>query len=316
MLVLMSLPALAGAAGYFHPDDIAASSEAFRAVAEEAAPAFDKAQSALASLGRDLQALELGMGLLGPRAPEALVSWSAETRRTVTGQFLLVQAHVDAVQEGYAQIFGDALQRALDAGDYDATECTSSGMSAMLHRGSTGSCEGDDLNAVLAAAIDADPTLRSELAALHGQPWPEVGLSPQPQAVVPLTGTARYVQLSALGETFIADLLDRRLEDFEDNLSPLEDDLDADSADAIRAAEGIRAAYEAQLAADGEALITAVHAALERGAKRDGTGDVGLCVSPAGLGGCVGVDSTAEIIAVLRADRKLQKAVSGIQSAD
>ena len=70
-----------------------------------------------------------------------------------------------------------------------------SGLSAMMRRSSSGSCEGDDLNAALAAALDADAALADELSGLTGSAWPSLGIEGQVQAAVPITGTGRDVDV-------------------------------------------------------------------------------------------------------------------------
>ena len=317
LIPLLSTAALAGSPAHYHPDNVAGESAVFRASAEDLAPAFDAAQTSLATLGKDLENLEIGVALLGDQAPEPLKVWSESAQETVTVQYLTVQHHVDAIQDGYAQVFGEALQRAIDAQTgHTIVQCASGGsLNAMLRRSSAGSCEGEDLNATLAAALDADATLRSELTGLTGLEWPIIGLEEQQQEVVAITGTGRDVNVAALANALIGDLLDRRLEAFEDALAPLEDDIDDGDEDALARATTLKSDYEARLAADGAALITAVTEAVGRAGKKNNTDNIGLCANPARLGGCGGEESTSAVYDLIREDRKLQKAADRISGS-
>ena len=318
LMSMLTASALAGTPAHYHPDSVAGSSEVFRASAEELAPAFDAAQTSLASLGRDLEGLEVGVALLGDTAPGALSQWSQTAQETVTVQYLTVQHHVNAIQDGYGQVFGGALQRAIDAQPgYTIVECASGGgLSAMMGRRSgSGSCEGEDLNPALTTALDADATLRSELTELTGVAWPEIGLEAQQQPAVAITGTGRDVDVATLADALIGNLLDSRLEDFEDALAPLEDDIDEGSESTIAEAAELKRTYEARLATDGAALITAVSEALARAGKKNNTDNIGLCANPTGLGGCGGDDATAAVLDLIRDDRKLAKAITRINES-
>ncbi len=320
MLTLLSTllpPALAGTPAYYHPDDVAAQSAVFRDSADALAPAFDSAQTALASLGRDLESLEIGTALLGQRAPESLRAWTKEAQETVTVQYLTVQRHVDMIQDGYGTVFGDALQRALAAQSaFTAVECASGGgLSAMMRRGGSGSCEGEDLNARLAAAIDADARLRAELSGLTGADWPAIGLDGRTQPGVPVSGTGRDVNVAALADALIGNLLDRLLESFEDALAPLEEGIDAGDESTLARAADLKAAYQARLGEDGAVFLAAVEAAIARAGKKADTSNIALCANPAGLGGCGGEDATQVVYDLIREDRKLQKAVEKLSGS-
>ena len=227
-----------------------------------------------------------------------------------------VQRHVDQIQDGYAGAFGDALQRAIDAqSDYTISECASgSGLSAMMRRSSAGTCEGEDLNAALAAALDSDAALKSSLSGLTGGAWPQIGLEGQTQPAVAITGTGRDVNVAALADALIGDLLDVRLENFEDSLAPLEEAIDAGDEAAIAQAAQLKEAYRAQLAEDGAALLSAVTDAIERAGKKNDVDGISLCANPAGLGGCGGTEASNEVYQLIEADKKLQKAIGKMGS--
>lgn len=315
---LLTIPAaLAGPAGYYHFDDIAAQSKRFSEAAEAMGPAFDKAQTTLGKIGRDMEDLERNTALLGT---DALDGWYASTQRSITGQYLQIQRHVDLLQDDYNNIFTEAAGRAIEqvGARYDLSECTrSGGVSSMLRRstsgGSSGGCKGEDVNAQIAAAIDSDSALAADVREINAVPWPEIVVEPAAQAPHPVTGTARYVSLTALANTYLDARADKRLEAFEDALSPLEDGLDSGDEAAIAEAARLKEAYRAGLAEDGAALQAALLKSLAKaGKKLPGFTEVGLCANPEGLGGCTGEDITASVMALLRDDGKFQKAIDKI----
>ena len=318
ILALIALAASASAApgaGYYHPDEVASASKRFAEAADAVGPAYSQAESALSRLGKGLEELELGVAMLGAQAPAPLRDWAAESRKTAAGQLLQVQRHVDLLQEDYGRVFLSALEGALPkvAAGRTLTECggRSSGLPGLSR---PKSCAGEDMNGALAAALDADPGLAKELASIAAVPWPEVGISPQQQAPVALTGTQRFVHAGPLIKAFASEAVSRRREVLDDALAPFEDGLDAGEAEAVAQARAPRAAYEAGLGKDGTLLLGALTPALERGEKKGGPAAVGLCVNPPILGGCAGEDVTDELVEALQADRRFLKEVQALTS--
>jgi hypothetical protein len=315
LLSFLLSPALAGQPGYYHPDDIAAASARFAEAAEAMGPAFERAQTTLGSLGRDLEELERNTALLGDDAGEALESWYTGTQRSVTGQYLQIQRHVDLLQDDYANVFTVAVEQAIArvGAGRELAECTKSGgVSSMLRRSTAGSatCKGEDVNAAIAAAIDADTALSAAVREINAVPWPALSVTPAAQPVHPVTGTVRYVSLSPLARRYVDDRADARLEAFEDALSPLEDAISEGDQAAIDEAGRLKDVYRAGLAEDGAALQAALRKSLVRAGKQlPGFAEVGLCANPDDLGGCTGEDITVSVAALLRDDRKFQKAM-------
>ncbi len=305
-------PAAEPPAAWYAPDEVASHSAVFAAASQELGPRYEALEDALRKLGPALEDLELGSLLAGDRLPEETRAYTQQTRRAAAAAHISAQDHVDFVQEGYAREFGAALQRAI-AGSSDAytiTRCAAaSGVAAMMARASH--CEGTDLNATLARAMDADTELSTAVAEINARPWPDVAITGQPQPVQPLTGTGGWVQLAPLARALWQDRLDRRADDLDRALAPLEDELDAGDPAALADATEQRASYEAALAADGEVLLALVAEALDRNARKGGA-DVGFCVNPALLGGCPGTDRTDEIIALLSGDRRVLKGLQNL----
>lgn len=305
-ILLCLRSAHAGAPAYYHPDDVAAKSARFAEVAQSAAPAFDQAQGQLTRLGDALKDLEIGVALLGDAAPDALRTWANQTAKVGMAGFLTVQRYSDEVQDGYSSVFQAAMDRALPKVEAGKTLVVCQKKRVMGPGMATASCTGEDLNGAIAAAMDADPTLRQDLAKISASAWPTVALSPQAQAAVPLTGDKVWISAARVADALMKARLGTRAEALEDAQAPLEEGLESQDGSALAQAEALKAAYMAGLGDDGAVLRAAVVKALAR-AKRDVPGEIGLCANPVALGGCAGEDVTASVLPVLQADRKLSK---------
>jgi hypothetical protein len=309
MLAVLLAAAPTYAAAYYHPDDVARVSTVFNAAADRLGPMFDEHQAQLTKVGTSLEELELGVALLGPSCPESTRAWALETRKHVTGQFLIVQKHVDGIQDGYATAFGDALTRALPKvpGGVTATQCQTKGPSFGPAMGPSTSCSGDDLNGAIAKVIDADPVLQKAVADLNGAAWPGLAAAPAPQPVVPITGDANWMNLGAVAKALVPETLSAAKDSLEADLEGLREGLLSRDPQALAAAQAKKDAYLAKLTASGTTLRALLDDAV-RG-KKKGTPAIGYCANPAGLGGCPGTEVTDAMIAELRADPKLTKAI-------
>lgn len=301
------LAAQAATPAYYHPDDVSKKSAAFSAVADSMGPAFEERDGKARAAGAAVASLELGVALLGDAAPASLVKWTESTRRTVNGQFLRLQKHVDLLQEDYSRVFMAALDRAKPAVlvGYDAKECAASGIIAMMGRTT---CEGQDLNAGFAAIIDRDAVLAKDLADIAGVEWPSVDAPSAPQEAVALTGTARWVDGGALAQAVIPLVIEARRDKLEGQLDAVLED--GNTAEAVAKAKTLRAAWQASLADDGARLRGVVVPTLERLAKKGGPAEVAWCANPVALGGCPGENATKQVIAALREDKKFGKEIA------
>ena len=313
MLVFPLLVALAHAArpaGFYHPDDVATKSRLFGQVAEAMGPAFEARQTDITRATEALSRMELALGLLGASAPKALTEWYSAARRDVTGQALVVQRHADTLASASSSAFGDALARALPAVSttHDVKTCGATGIAAMMGRTT---CAGEDLNARLAAAMDADPSLGKAIDPLVRSVWPAIAL---PSTALP---AARWLDSSPapapdgwidgarIAEAFVGTRVTAARTASTTAAEVAEEH--GDTA-AIMAA---RAQWLDALAADGATLRTELGVALGRAAKKTpALGRVGWCTNPTALGGCTGEDRTEAALAALEGDAKLRKALA------
>ena len=191
--------ALAGTPAFYHPDDIAAKSAQFAAASDAVGPRYEAGDKQVEQLGKATGRLEVGTALLGAKASPELQTWTSDTRRQLTGQYMRLQKHVELIGDDFSHVFGAALSRVLPtvAAGKDAKECAASGVAAMMHRTD---CSGEDLNKALAEAIDKDTQLQKDLKDILSVEWPTVAIPPQAQAVVAVTGSERWVSIWAVGE--------------------------------------------------------------------------------------------------------------------
>lgn len=314
LLLVLAPPAVAGAAppAWYQPDLVAEQSATFRAASAEIGPRYQAIEDELRRLSGPIEELSLGAALAGDALSADSRIYVGRTRTAAVAARIQAQKHVNLVQEDYGRAFGDALDRALgEVGrGYTVEECKGGGsMASMMGQGR--SCPGEDLNAALARALDRDSVLAREIASVNAVPWPTVEVQGAPQPVLALTGDASWFQLGALAQAIWADRLEARSDDLDRLLAPLEDLIAAGDKAALSAATEHRAAYDSALAADGQVLLALVQATLEKNSKKGGA-DVGACVNPVALGGCPGQDRSAELIALLRADRRLTRGLAAL----
>lgn len=298
--------AFAGTPAFYHPDDIAAKSTQFAAASEAVGPKFEAGDKQVEQLGKATGRLELGTALLGAKATPELQKWTSDTRRQVTGQYLRLQKHVELIQGDFSNVFGAALNRVLPGltAGKDARECAASGVAAMMHRTD---CTGEDLNASLAAALDKDTKLQTNLQEILSVEWPAVAITPQAQATVAVTGAERWVSIWALGERFAKTKLTDRETTLDAALEALSDSLEAREKGALDAAEAARKQWSTDVGADGDALRSAAEATLAK--QKSAPTAWGWCANPKSLGGCVGEDATTSVIDLLAADKKFSRIV-------
>ena len=305
-------PAHAGAPAYYIADAVAQRSAVFRSAAEVSGPALEARNKQLDRTGSGLRRLDLAVALLGADASPELRAWTLSTRRQTTGESMRLQKHLDLLQADYAAAFGAAVQRAALAvgGGTAVVACEAPPRPLGMPGPAKAPCPGVDKSAEIAALIDKDNALASQIGALNAIPFPEVSSPNQAWPALPLTGNDGWVSLGAAAEVLIPARIAARQSALEAALAPLQPRITAGDATALDAAKAARATYDAALAADGAALRAALRSTLE---KTKGAPAVGLCPSAPALGGCPGVDRTKEVLALLADNKTWLKASAALQ---
>ncbi len=313
LFLLLSIPMLlAGEPAYYHPDDVASRSSLFARAAREESTRFDLVQRKLELAGSHLDELDRNAALAGMIADPAFLDYAGQTRKEITGAFLRLQAFVDVMTDDFSTTFGSALERALPqaTAGYDVVVCKESGFTSLMDREP---CPGEDLNRLLAQALDQDQDLAAQVDEILSVPWPELDLKSSPLQPIAITGTEQTVRMSSLAEILLGDSMDVLFNSYQQGIAALEEDLDsqdpARKQQALEQGETFRAAYEEGMAALGRQLLQELRYHAPRLEKKDLPTHLAICPNPPGMGGCTGNDVTATAIPILQADRKLRRSL-------
>lgn len=309
MISLLIAAALAG--GTYHPDDIAAQSEAF-ARASEAAPKYEEAESTSRMVAQALTVYEENLDLLGDRAPATERERHAELKKAYGREKASLAAFAGDLMGDFDQVFTEAMERAVGAHP-DAVMCermlSKGGLPGMpAKQESNPECKGDDLSASIAAAMDADAVLSGAVDELVARNWPVVTTPADSQA--PLSDAPTWISVDGLFKQTHKDALRSLRQQDEDARLPiaaaLEEGADpATQLDAARAITETTAASRASLAAP---LWAAIDKAAAKRAKK-GKDPLAFCANPVELGGCTGTNGTSDGVESLLADKKVAKAL-------
>jgi len=313
LLLALSLSAQAQD-GYYDTTSIAMASEVFTE-ANALQTQYAEVSGRSGAIATALNEYQTALDLLGPAAPEGQQEHLDDLARRFAREQATLQAFVDTLITDFDGTFTAAMERAIAAHDGTATECEGRvavgrqlpGMPARTE--ANPDCEGEDLNATLAAAMDADPELRPAVVSLMATPWPTLTVADAPQ---PPTGGAVTVPVVPFANEVLSDTL-RRIERAEDEARlPIDAALEdgTDDAETARLREQV-SRIEAQIAGlRHNAFAPVMAAAAKRFAKAEKKGgpEVGWCANPAFFGGCTVplLDETAWIMVANH--KKVQKA--------
>ncbi|MEZ4241771.1 MAG: hypothetical protein R3F59_37605, partial [Myxococcota bacterium] len=183
-----------------------------------------------------------------------------------------------------------------------------------VHRAPNPDCHGQDLNATLAAVVDADTALADQLDEILGRAWPAVVLPKEAQA--PVGGQARWIDVRDLFVAGARGAL-RRIDDRDDTArGKIEAAIEQGATvDELRALQPESERISAETAAARAALAAPVLAVAEaRMAKKwGGEPATGWCANPPTLGGCTGDDATRDLVSRLLDDKKVAKALAAAE---
>lgn len=308
--LIWSLTSLAQAGGFYHPDDIAGASAEMARASEGLTAGFDERAKDLRKVAVALQQYRVSLELLGTRAPQAEWDRLAALEKQYHREEAVLQAFADELITDFDTTMKGALDAAL-AAHPGATRCRAEievpgprvpGMRARTKPNPD--CEGENLNAALATAMDGNAELVADISEMLALEWPGVTLEESPQRAVG-EGVVRWVNVRALATTVAPGQL--KAIEREDDLMRLDIDaaLEGEEPDLerlkTRVAEIERATGAARAKLGGAILDTAAR----RLAKSGET--TGWCANPAALGGCEGTNATGEVVPELGSDKKFGK---------
>ncbi|MCO4744111.1 MAG: hypothetical protein KC912_04945 [Proteobacteria bacterium] len=309
MILLLATTAFGG--GYFHPDDLAGASTSF-ARASEAAPIYEEAESTSRDMAASLTLYEENLDLLGDRAPAAERERLATLLKAYNREQAQLQAFAGALMEDFDQVFTGAMERAV-AAHPDAVLCETvvrtralPGMPAKEE--ANPDCKGENLNAAISAAMDADPVLTGAIDELLGREWPAITQPTDAQA--PIGGESSWVSVDRFFEEGAKASLTTIRRDDENDRLPIAAALEegADPASQLELAHQITEKTAARRASFAAPVFAATDKALAKRAKKGKT-TASWCANPSTLGGCTGENANREMLEALLGDKKVAKAL-------
>lgn len=317
MIVLFLLAGTALAAGYYHPADVAAESQAYARASEHAGSRFEELSGTAEAVAAALREREEALDLLGDRIPEGARSRHAELERNYNRDFARLEKFANYMVEDFDGVFLAALERARQAVDPQAEECMARvplgpSMPGIPQRYQDNpECTGENLNARLAGVMDADPILRAELDEILALEWPEIRVPAEPQPII--GDGSRYVRVLPLFQQGAGEAL-RAITRADDKARiPFQAAIEEGAskqelASLTTEAKAVTARTAAARAELAEPVLEAATSAMNKWAKK-GEPMTGWCANPPLLGGCQGMDKTIDLLPRLLADRKLSKAL-------
>lgn len=316
LLTLISV-ALASPSGFYHPADLTAKSARFAEANRSAGTAYEAASRRAVELARALNDYREALDLLGDAAPAEERERLERLEQDFHRQHARARAFADVLVEDFDVVFTDALERAVEGLGVEVTACEREipdgpqvpGMRPRTKQNPA--CQGKDLNAEIAARMDADPTLQAELADILSIPWPTLDLPAEPQPV--LGGGERSLQVRALLQQGAPRALADISRQDDQARMPFEAAIEAGAgkqelAAMVQAAREVTEQTAARRAALAAPVLLAAKGALDRWAKK-GEPTTGWCANPPALGGCQPPDATEALVPRLLAHKKVARAL-------
>jgi hypothetical protein len=297
--------------GFYDEDSIAAASATFRR-ANDMAETFREAAARTGAVAAALTEYQVALDLLGPDAPASDRAALASLEASFAREQEALQGFVDETVDAFDGTFRAAMERALVAHPGEELRCEGRIAAAPPLPGlpvrtrENPDCAGADLNAAIAAAMDADPELEAAVDALLARPWP--GITVAAEAGEAVGEGARAIPVLPFARHTLGGLLGDVARAQEEALLPVEAALEGDPDPAELERLRVRVdAIEAEVAARLGGAFAGVRAAAERAAAREGA-SLAWCARPEYLGGCALPAAPAAEVASLARDKRVAKA--------
>lgn len=306
----------AHAGAFYHPADVSAASARFAEAQQTAGTAFQARQERSDALAAALVHYETAIDLLGDRDVAAHRTRHTTLRTAFGRQQAVLRATASDFLDAFDAAFSDALARALDGRDAEVCQPDAGGlrMGPRFARGERTTCEGDDLNAELATAIDADPALGRDLEALLAMAWPAFDLPTEAVAAVG-DGAATLDPLGTLQTSDSAraalTAIDRADDDARLPLqAAIEEGITEADVPTLKAqAASITAATAASRAALASPVLDTIEATAAKLDKKGAAPTVAWCPQPEIFGGCTPEPVDADCTETILTHPKVAKAL-------
>ncbi len=293
MLSLLALVATAVAAdGYYDTNSIAAASTTFTN-ANTMQTTYADVSGRSAAIADALNDYQVALDLLGDAAPNGEQAHLDQLKTTFAREQATLQGFVGDLIDEFDGTFVASMERAIAANNGTATECegrvaVGRQLPGMPSRTEVNpDCVGEDLNASIAAAMDADPALAPAVEELMTREWPALTISQEARTA---TGGTAVVPVLPFAERVMTDTL-RRINRADDEArlpveAALEDGTDASETARLREQVMVIEAQIAGLRTDAFMPVwTAATKRFDKAVKKGGP-QVGWCANPAFFGGC------------------------------
>ncbi|HHO51368.1 MAG TPA: OmpH family outer membrane protein [Deltaproteobacteria bacterium] len=312
--VALAQPVEGEPVGHYHPDDIAPRSELFVTASEQLSALSDTRGRELQQLATALQHYREALDLLGDTAPLGELERLGDLEQDFHRQEAVLQQFTDELIEDFSGAMVEAMEQA--AASHGQTQrCVARIAEGPRVPGMPGrtkanpECLGEDLNAAIASAMDANEPLRAVVEEVLQRPWPEIVISVEAQPPI-ATGSGQPSRWLLVRDLLVAGARDalRDLDRSDDEArTEIEAALESDDPD-LEALKRRVAEIEATTARRRAELAQPIlEVAEERMLRWKGEPTTGWCANPRILGGCTQQDASAELVSRLLDDRKFAK---------
>ena len=314
LLALLMTPTALAADGFWHPNDLMSSSQAFGRLNEGAMAPFEERSRRTQELAQALNNYALALDLLGGAATDEQKTRLDDLEKQFNRDKAQLEAFASALIEDVDTVFYDGVERALAPleGEYAMCEReipTGPQVPGMRPRTEPNpECTGDDVNAKIVAALDRDAELKAAIDEIVALEWPNYAVDTTPQ---PAIGTAgAWIGVRPLFAKGAAAALKKIDYDDENARLPFQSAIEegADKAELERLAKDAEK-IEAKTAKRRADLAAPVLEAADKALDKWGE-SVGWCANPIGLGGCEGDNRTNDLIQRLLDDKRVSKSLS------
>ncbi len=314
MLTLFcALAVAAEPAGFWYGDDLAAASKLYARSSEALQATADARQQELERTAAALREYRVALDLLGDLAPAAERARLEALETAHARNHAVMSDFAGALVEDYDVALTAAVERAAAArgpvvicqAEIPAPQSGPRIPGAPPKRVKNPACVGADLNAALAAAVDADAAAVAAIDGILARPWPAPsGIDLAPQA--PVGAGERWLRPVDLLRAGARGALAALASADDDARDEVEAAMESATTQAELEALVPRVkAIEAQTAAARAALAAPVLAAAEARLAKWKEPATAWCANPSALGGCTGDEGGAELLGRLVADKKV-----------
>lgn len=309
-------PKAQGPVGFWHPDDLAPLSQRFVSSSEKLQEPFGLRQNDADRLAGALRQYREALDLLGPAAPAAERERLERMEHTFQREHAVLQAFADQVVDDYDAAFMAAVERAVTGLGGEVRQCEAEVVTATSGPRIPGmkpasqpnpDCVGENLNARLAAVVDADPALTAAIDQILARSWPSLTVDAEPQAPIGPSGRWLWVRdLMVAGARDALTAIDRADDDARAKFEASVEEGASPEALAALAPEA-RKVTEQTAAARAALAAPVLEAAAGAMSRWKGESPAGWCANPALFGGCTGDNQSRDLVGRLVDDKKVQK---------